>query len=94
MAIARIYRIEEEMDTVKKIREMLSAIVVRDVVPVVTQLAASTTGSPVTEIAVNTKERIFVGRYPDPQTGKPGRFRHMSGEPVDVAGPDWVKLKM
>lgn len=94
MAIARVYRLEEEPDLVKHIREMLSAIVVRDVVPVVTELAAATNGSPVTEIAVNTKERIFVGRYPDPQTGKPGPFRHMSGEPVEVTGPDWVKLKM
>lgn len=93
MAIARFYRLEDEPDLVKAVQNMLVTIVARDVTPAMTDLAAGYNGSPIIEIAVNKKERKFVGRYPD-EEGNPGPYRYLSGEVADVTGDDWVKLQM
>lgn len=93
MAIARYYRLDTDIELVKLIHEMLATIVAREVVPVMTELAVGYNGAPVTEIAVNKKERIFVGKYPGPD-GKEGVFRHLSGEIAEINATDWVILRM
>lgn len=93
MAIARFYRLDDEPPLVEAIQGMLSAIVARDVLPAMTDLAAGYNGSPIIEIAVNKRERKFVGRYPD-EKGNPGPYRYLSGEVADINDDDWVKLTM
>lgn len=93
MAIARYYHLETDVQLVKLIHEMLATIVAREIVPVMTDVAVGYNGAPVTEIAVNRKERIFVGRYPDAD-GNPGPFRHLTGEIAEINTKDWVVLKM
>lgn len=93
MSIARYYRIEEDTELVRLIHEMLATVIAKEIVPVMTDLAAGYNGRPVTEIAVNKKERIFVGRYPEAD-GVEGPFRHLTGEIAEINDTDWVKLKL
>jgi hypothetical protein len=93
MSIARYYRLDTDAELVKLIHELLASVIAKEIIPVMTDLAAGYNGRPVTEIAVNKKERIFVGRYPEAD-GVPGPFRHLTGEIQEINDKDWVTLKL
>lgn len=93
MAIARFYHLEDDKELVGKVHEMLATIIAKDILPVVTDLAIGFNGNSVTEIAVNKKERIFAGRYPD-EKGNPGPWRLLTGEIVEINDKDWIVMKM
>lgn len=92
MGIARAFCLETDARLVQSIHQMLATIVANSIIPVMTSLAEGFNGRPILEIAVNYKEKVFAGKYPNAD-GEPGPFRLITGEPINI-DKDWIKMKM